>query len=178
MKTALSDTSAETPSATLILTYDNGSIVDIRSAESLESCLPLNDIVFYKPSGTLFGKGQKLRTLPVNPYPPPPRAPVAVWLPPNTTMDVPEWTFGNIDRYTTPNAKLAQIGTYDNLANVEINDAIPRLGASGSPIIEIESGAVCAIVKGAISTYPKSRGWATPAERVWECFDLPGLKFR
>ncbi|TIB90017.1 NAD(P)-binding protein [Wallemia mellicola] len=178
MKSALSDTSTDTPSATLILTYDNGSITDIRSAESLESCLPLNDIVFYKPSATLFGKGQNLRTLPVNPYPPPPRAPVAVWLPPNTTMDAPEWTFGSIDRYTTPNAKLAQIGTYDHLANVEINDAIPRLGASGSPIIEIESGAVCAIVKGAISTYPKSRGWATPAERVWECFDLPGLKFR
>ncbi|TIC71044.1 NAD(P)-binding protein [Wallemia mellicola] len=178
MKSALSDTSTDTPSATLILTYDNGSITDIRSAESLESCLPLNDIVFYKPSATLFGKGQNLRTLPVNPYPPPPRAPVAVWLPPNTTMDAPEWTFGSIDRYTTPNAKLAQIGTYDHLANVEINDAIPRLGASGSLIIEIESGAVCAIVKGAISTYPKSRGWATPAERVWECFDLPGLKFR
>lgn len=177
MKSALSDVHDDT-TATMLISYDKGSITDIRFAESLESSQPLSDLVFYKPSASLLNSDKKLRTLPVNPYPPPPATPVAVWRPPTYASDTATWTYGSIDRYTTPNAKLAQIGTYDNLAHVEINDAIPRHGASGSPVIEVESGAVCAIVKGAISSFPKTRGWGTPAERVWECFDLPGLNLR
>ena len=177
MKSAIVDVYDDT-TATLLISYENGSIVDVRYAEAIESSQPMSDLVYYKPSASIFGNGRKMRTLPVNPYPPPPGTKVAVWKPPRTPQDRAVWTYGSIDRYTTPNAKLAQIGSYDHLAHVEINDAIPRHGASGSPVIETESGAVCAIVKGAISTFPKTRGWGTPAERVWECFDLPGLNLR
>ena len=175
MKTALIDMPKDSSSATLIINFDHDGIKDVRYASEIPSCLPMNDIVFYKPSHSLLGKSNQLRCLPVNPYPPQISTKVAVWLPP--TVDNSKWVIGSIDRYTTPNGRRAQTGTYDHLANVEINDAIPKPGASGSPIVEVESGSVCGIVKGSLSTYPKAKGWATPSERIFESFLLPGLRF-
>ncbi|TIA73020.1 hypothetical protein E3P91_01683 [Wallemia ichthyophaga] len=170
-------------SATLLISCAGGRITDIRYAEAVHSSQPQSDLVYYKPSASIIGgvsgvssaHSAPLRTLPINPYPPPPGTEVAVWRPPATPGDTPAWTHGSIHRYTTPNGKMAQAGTYDHLANVEIDGVLPELGASGSPVVERESGAVCAVVRGSVGGLSGAKTWATPAEHLWECFDLPGM---
>lgn len=47
---------------------------------------------------------------------------------------------------------------------------IPQAGASGGPIVEVETGAVIGIIRGSRSSYatPRERGFGTPAEKLYD----------
>lgn len=65
-------------------------------------------------------------------------------------------------------SRLAQTGTYDDLAIMRLS-AVPRDGSSGGPIVDA-AGSVVGIIRGSTQQYgdPVERGFATPAERVFE----------
>lgn len=72
----------------------------------------------------------------------------------------------------------AETGTYDDLAMFKWGGVLPKPGSSGSPIVDVSSGAVVGIVRGTTQGYGdrQKRGWATPAQAVFEMFRLPGFK--
>lgn len=55
----------------------------------------------------------------------------------------------------------------------------PPPGSSGGPVVETETGSVVGIVRGnKMSVLEGRRGIASPAERVFEFFALPGIKLK
>ncbi|KAL8284274.1 hypothetical protein RQP46_005023 [Phenoliferia psychrophenolica] len=51
------------------------------------------------------------------------------------------WMYGRVAEYSDFAGRLAETGTYDDLSAMHISP-IPNPGASGGPIIDVESGAV------------------------------------
>lgn len=148
----------------------------------------------------------RLRTLPLSPYPAPVGTPIACLAytnPARKDDEAPparEWTFGRVTEYRDRAGREAKVslfgvayhrhprthptpttttqtGTYDDLALMHMT-TLPRHGSSGGPLVDVDSGAVVGIIRGSTHAYGDraARGFATPAERVFELFQLPGFK--
>jgi hypothetical protein len=66
-----------------------------------------------------------------------------------------------------------QPGRYDTLAHMSFMP-IPTPGSSGGPIVDEESGAVVGLIRGSKldNRHEGLRGWAVPAEAIYEVFIL------
>lgn len=158
----------------------------------------------------------KLRTLPVSPYPAVVNTELSVssfggWLPiapesegvqgalPALTENEVirnRWARATLVGYKDPIGRVAETGTYDELAQLsfklkngpETPSALqgtnlmrsmtyfPVPGSSGGPVVDVDTGSVVGIVRGhRTSQLHGSRGDAVPAEKIFEFFALPGL---
>lgn len=110
-----------------------------------------------------------------------------------------EWEQGSVREYKDPIGRTAEPGTYDALHSMLLSCA-PTSGSSGGPVIDTKSGSVIGITRGEASFSQLSAclevltvvpaptgsthrygerqqyGFATPSERVFEMFRLPGFK--
>ena len=144
----------------------------------------------------------RLRTLPVSPYPAAIGTRVGMRVygdPMGRIKGAARWTFGHVIEYKSPHGKVAEPGSYDDLAKMTLS-SIPEGGCSGGPIVDVNSGAVVGIVRGEYNTDPlachstlpltsfpfcpfpgsthsygdrQQRGFATPAEKVFEVRPAP-----
>ncbi|KAH9944547.1 uncharacterized protein BXZ73DRAFT_39335 [Epithele typhae] len=131
-------------------------------------------------------------SLPVNPYPVRPGTRVCAHFvtdrPPAEGQDAEGWTpwvggawrkwvRGTVLGYRDYAGREAQPGTYDSLAHLHFEPP-PTAGSSGGPIVDEESGSVIGVVLGTqlVSQVEGVRGWAAPAEMIYEMFSLPGLE--
>ncbi|WFD05512.1 hypothetical protein MVES1_000842 [Malassezia vespertilionis] len=193
---------------------------------TLVSSLPDADIALFQlderpllldaVSNTLERVDRPLRTLPVSPYPAVLHSELSIssfggWLsascesnkiaafPRLTDNQVirNRWARATLVGYKDPIGRVAETGTYDELAQLSftLNDQAPETpeslrraslkrskmsfplpGSSGGPVVDINSGSVVGIVRGhRTSQLHGSRGDAVPAEKVFELFALPGL---
>ncbi|KAM0790742.1 hypothetical protein ACM66B_004596 [Microbotryomycetes sp. NB124-2] len=114
-----------------------------------------------------------LESLPVSPYPAVLGAQVACFMF-NEALE-PVIERGHVIEYKDSAGREARTGTYDELAQMATSVLCPP-GSSGGPVID-PNGAVCAVVTSSVMAYGDKfrRGIATPAERIYEMFELPGL---
>jgi hypothetical protein len=143
----------------------------------------------------------RLRSLPISPYPAVVGTPIATLAytnPARKDGEEPpprEWSMGRITEYRDARGHEAQAsplhrslellltflsvqtGTYDQL-DLILTTTLPRQGSSGGPIVDVATGAVVGIVRGSMQSHGEkgARGFATPAERVFELFQLPGFQ--
>lgn len=99
----------------------------------------------------------RLRTLPVSPYPAAVGTRVGMRVygdPMGRVKGSERWKFGSVIEYKTPHGKVAETGSYDNLAKMTLS-SIPEGGCSGGPIVDAESGAVVGIVRGEQTSQPR-----------------------
>ncbi len=92
----------------------------------------------------------RLRTLPMSPYPATVGTKVGMRVygdPMGRVKGSERWTFGDVIEYKTPHGKVAEPGSYDDLAKMTLS-SIPEGGCSGGPIVDVNSGAVVGIVRG------------------------------
>ncbi|KAK9895868.1 hypothetical protein P389DRAFT_71158 [Cystobasidium minutum MCA 4210] len=151
-------------SSTFIVTRSG----DLLAVNSIASSLPLYDIVLYD-----FAKppGKTLRAAPVALHPPAHGAGQSLY---SVTED--KWRATKVVGYKDPRGNDAEPGTYDELNSISI-DVLPTPGSSGGPLVS-ENGAVTALIRGSRMAYGErgSVGFATPAEKIFEMFQLPGLR--
>lgn len=107
------------------------------------------------------------------------------------------WDIGKIIEYKDSIGRVAQTGTYDELAEVSFSN-LPSPGSSGSsyepiyisdarkklttccsggPIFDVETGAVVGLVRGHSHKHgdPLATGFGTPIEKL---FDVSGFTFK
>ncbi|GAA5822025.1 hypothetical protein JCM10212_004660, partial [Sporobolomyces blumeae] len=176
------------PSATLALTSSG----HIFTVSSVLSSLPESDLLLVQLSRDpvqtppTSPSCPRLRALPVNPYPPPSSTCVSIhtYLNPLSRLrrklarePEKEWRKAKIVEYKDPIGRTAEPGTYDELQSFWI-DGVPTAGSSGGPIVENESGSVVGVTRGSTHKYGERQayGFATPAERIFDMFALPGFK--
>ncbi|GAA5926253.1 centromere-binding protein CNN1 [Sporobolomyces koalae] len=175
------------PSATLVLT----STGHVFTVDSLLSALPSSDLLLLRLSpkpaeSSPSSPCPPLRSLPVNPYPSPTSTIVSThsYLNPLTRLSrklrkLPEqaWAEGSIVEYKDSIGRTAETGSYDDLSTFWMS-AIPTHGSSGGPVVEKETGSVIGVIRGSTFKYGEraSYGFATPAERIFDMFALPGFK--
>jgi hypothetical protein len=160
---------------------------------SLSTSLPLHDIAIYALSSrpcniASAANVPPLRSLPIGLYPPAVGASQFIFLAGND-----EWKQCKVVGYKDPRGNdvevsnmfhsaliqqidtLFQPGTYDELNSLSI-DVLPVSGSSGGPLVS-EAGAVTGLIRGSRLAYGDKRsvGFATPAEKIFELFQLPGL---
>ncbi|KDQ19838.1 hypothetical protein BOTBODRAFT_379435 [Botryobasidium botryosum FD-172 SS1] len=130
---------------------------------------------------------EALRTLPVNPYPIPVETRIRARFLSTDDPSKPgwhqrgphawkKWTPGHVVSYRDLAGREAHPGTYDTLSHM-LYSQIPSPGSSGAPIVDETSGSVVGIVTGSrMNSHVEGlRGWGTPAEALFELFQLPGL---
>ncbi|GAA5899747.1 hypothetical protein JCM8208_004553 [Rhodotorula glutinis] len=175
------------PSATFVLASSG----HVWTCSSLASSSSSADVLLLRLSPSPINASSStptppLRTLPVNPYPPPPSSQVALHTYINPLSRLrrklarePEraWTRGRIAEYKDAMGRTAEVGTYDELAAMWL-DCHPTEGSSGGPVVDCESGSVVGVTRGSTHAHGErgAYGFATPAERIFELFRLPGFK--
>ncbi|TNY21162.1 hypothetical protein DMC30DRAFT_211996 [Rhodotorula diobovata] len=177
-----------TPSATFILT-SSGHAYPVTSLASSSSA---SDILLLRLSPTPLNNASPsspvpaLRPLPINPYPPPPESRIALhtYLNPLSRLSrklarlpAREWARGRVAEYKDAAGRTAEVGTYDELAAMWV-DCVPSEGSSGGPVVDCESGSVVGVTRGSTHAHGERQayGFATPSERIFELFRLPGFK--
>ncbi|ORY88949.1 hypothetical protein BCR35DRAFT_300706 [Leucosporidium creatinivorum] len=194
-------TRAPPPSATFVLTASGHVFTVSHAAASLPradililnlSPRPLPNPSYSLPLASAAGlrarptlpAPPRLRSLPISPYPAVVGTPIATLAYTNPARkedgDRPpprEWSMGRITEYKDSRGREAQTGTYDQLALL-LTSSVPRQGSSGGPIVDRSTGAVIGIVRGSLQSHgdKAAQGFATPAERVFELFQLPGFQ--
>ncbi|EJT99532.1 hypothetical protein DACRYDRAFT_117763 [Dacryopinax primogenitus] len=152
-------------------------------ATAIPSSLPNRDL-------TLLSIPQQAESyfhpLPVSPYPLPEEAEIGVH---NSAEEAGgqgwerwingklwrRWAMGRVEGYKDQAWREAKPGTYDHLAHL-VFLPLPTASSSGGPIMASESGAVIGIIIGdRVEGVRGQKGWAVPAEAVFEMFSLPGL---
>ncbi|CAF1195995.1 unnamed protein product [Didymodactylos carnosus] len=126
--------------------------------------------------------GTKLESsLPIDPFPAPIDTHVKAYsyhgttIRPNSTPVVEStWQDCKVSFYTDGRGREAKTGTYDMLQCLHF-DHLPSAGSSGGPILDAKTQAVVGIIRGWEHAGGKLRGFASPAESLFECFSLPGL---
>ncbi|GAA5986266.1 hypothetical protein JCM10908_006482 [Rhodotorula pacifica] len=129
---------------------------------------------------------RRLRSLPINPYPAPVSTAVAVhrYLNPLSRLrrklqkrTEREWEEGTVREYKDEIGRTAEPGTYDALHSMWLSCA-PASGSSGGPVIDRATGSVIGVTRGSTHKYGERQeyGFATPSERIFEMFRLPGFK--
>lgn len=163
----------------IAITYD-GTIIPI---ENIASHLVMSDLVLMRIAET-----NKLRPLKVNPYPCPTGNPILVYSLHDVTLSTPSeklprhpkgtwsWTDSEITLYQDRAGRESATGSYDEL-NTLLFNSVPRPGSSGGPIIDRDTKAVVGITRGSEISYAvrKERGFATPAESLFNVFKLDGF---
>lgn len=146
------------PSATLVLASSG----HVYTCASLASSSSSADVLLLRLSASPINASSttptpRLRTLPINPYPPPPSSQVALhtYINPLSRLQrklarEPEraWTTGRIAEYKDGMGRTAEVGTYDELAAMWL-DCRPTEGSSGGPVVDCESGSVVGVTRGA-----------------------------
>lgn len=163
---------------TVAIAFD-GMIVPI---QSMESHLVMSDIVLLRIPETT-----KLTPLKVSPYPCPTGSPVLVYSlhdvalssdPGQPVQPITKWSWtpSEITLYQDRAGRESATGSYKEL-NTLLFDTVPRPGSSGGPIIDRETKAVVGITRGSEVSYAvrKERGFATPAESLFNVFKLDGF---
>ncbi|KAI0082213.1 hypothetical protein K474DRAFT_1586402 [Panus rudis PR-1116 ss-1] len=153
---------------------------------SVQSALHRADVLLLSPADSSL----MIRTLPISPYPAHPGTPIRAHFvtdkKPNEEGWRPwvggtwsKWVKGTVVGYRDFAGREAKPGTYDALSHM-LFKPLPTPGSSGGPIIDEESGAVVGMVVGTRmdSSIEGMRGWAVPAETIFEMFSLPGLRLK
>ncbi|GAA5867136.1 hypothetical protein JCM3774_004406 [Rhodotorula dairenensis] len=182
----LSLADATAPSATLVLTQSG----HVYTASSLLSSVTEADLLLLRLSPDPINPSalplRRLRSLPINPYPAPVSTAVSVhrYLNPLSRLrrklqKLPEreWEEGTVREYKDPIGRTAEPGTYDALHSMWLSCA-PTSGSSGGPVIDRATGSVIGVTRGSTHKYGERQqyGFATPSERIFEMFRLPGFK--
>ncbi|GAA5935069.1 hypothetical protein JCM3775_004692 [Rhodotorula graminis] len=187
LQKSLHATDPVVPSATFVLASSG----HVWTCSSLASSSSSADVLLLRLSTSPINASSSaptppLRTLPINPYPPPPSSEVALHTYINPLSRLrrklarePEraWTRGRIAEYKDGMGRTAEVGTYDELAAMWL-DCHPTEGSSGGPVVDCESGSVVGVTRGSTHAHGErgAYGFATPAERIFELFRLPGFK--
>ena len=159
--------------ATLAISHDG----TIHPVSSIESSLPMSDIALLR-----IVTSPSIQPLPVDPYPAPIGTNVQAYnykearIEDSSAIVDALWEESVVSFYTGPTGQEAKTGTYDTLHSLLYNQP-PLPGSSGGPIIHKDTGAVVGIIRGSRISYDdrKLRGFASPAESLFECFKIPGL---
>ncbi|BGP26481.1 hypothetical protein JCM10295v2_005434 [Rhodotorula toruloides] len=174
------------PSATFVLASSG----HVFTVSSLISSLSESDLLLLRlcpaPINPSALPVWPLRPLPINPYPSPPSTSISVhhYLNPLSRLrrklqKLPEreWLEGEVREYRDPIGRTAEVGTYDTLQSMMIS-CTPTPGSSGGPVVDRETGSVVGVTRGSTHKYGdrQSFGLATPAERIYDMFPLPGFK--
>ncbi|GAA6048802.1 hypothetical protein JCM3770_003629 [Rhodotorula araucariae] len=186
MQKYLRPASSAVPSATFVLASSG----HVYTVTSLASSSSEADLVLLRlapsPLNSSSIPSLPLRTLPISPYPPPTSSAIAMhgYVNPLARLRrklqrLPEreWVRGRVSEYKDPIGRTAQVGTYDALAAMWI-DCCPTPGSSGGPVVDSETGSVVGVTRGSTHQHGERQryGFATPAERIFELFRLPGFK--
>ncbi|BGP50220.1 hypothetical protein JCM10450v2_006136 [Rhodotorula kratochvilovae] len=186
MQKFLRPASSAVPSATFVLASSG----HVYTVTSLASSSSEADLLLLRLSPSPINPSAipilPLRTLPISPYPPPTSSAIAMhgYVNPLARLRrklqrLPEreWTRGRIAEYKDPIGRTAEVGTYDALAAMWV-DCCPSPGSSGGPVVDCETGSVVGVTRGSTHQHGERQryGFATPAERIFELFRLPGFK--
>ncbi|KWU45943.1 hypothetical protein RHOSPDRAFT_32421 [Rhodotorula sp. JG-1b] len=177
---------ATAPSATFVLAQSG----HVYTVQALLSSITEADLLLLRLSPDPINPSalplRRLRSLPINPYPAPVSTSVAVhrYLNPLSRLrrklqKLPEreWDDGTVREYKDPIGRTAEPGTYDALHSMWLSCA-PTSGSSGGPVIDRTTGSVIGVTRGSTHKYGERQeyGFATPSERIFEMFRLPGFK--
>ncbi|GAA5968825.1 hypothetical protein JCM8115_006465 [Rhodotorula mucilaginosa] len=182
----LSLADATAPSATFVLAQSG----HVYTVQALLSSITEADLLLLRLSPDPINPSalplRRLRSLPINPYPAPVSTSVAVhrYLNPLSRLrrklqKLPEreWDEGSVREYKDQIGRTAEPGTYDGLHSMWLTCA-PTSGSSGGPVIDRATGSVIGVTRGSTHKYGERQeyGFATPGERIFEMFRLPGFK--
>lgn len=179
---ALPSTNRSASSSTLIISR-SGQVFPV---SSIASALPLSDILLYNLGEAGAGTAdttKSLHSVPVSLYPPQISTQQSLFTIAQGTAateqrpgdSVEGWKTTTVVGYKDVRGHDAEPGTYDELNSISI-DLLPTPGSSGGPLVSA-SGAVTGLVRGSRMAFGDRRrtGFATPAEKIFEMFQLPGL---
>jgi hypothetical protein len=145
---------------------------------TVESHLVLSDLVLLR-----LQKGRKITSLAVNPYPAPVFTPLLSYHFVTASLSFTSlptishsWEPAEVLSYKGRCGQEAATGTYDELNSMMYTHS-PSSGSSGGPIVDKETRSVVGIVRGSEMSYANRKfiGFATPSERLFEAFKLPGM---